>query len=76
MGDSITEGEMGQWMYAVGDDVNMDDVVAEIETDKITTEVKAPCNGTITALLAEEGDGVKELSSFKLIIYEGGKSNC
>eukprot|EP01046_Picozoa_sp_COSAG06_P081425 COSAG06_NODE_28587_length_571_cov_2.542373_1_plen_75_part_01 len=58
MGDSITEGELGQFMYAVGDAVNMDDVVAEIETDKITTEVKAPCSGTITALLAEEGDTV------------------
>ncbi len=58
MGDSITEGELGTYMYGVGDAVNMDDVVAEIETDKITTEVKAPCSGTITALLAEEGDTV------------------
>ncbi len=58
MGDSITEGELGTFMFGVGDTVNMDDVVAEIETDKITTEVKAPCSGTITALLAEEGDTV------------------
>jgi 2-oxoglutarate dehydrogenase E2 component (dihydrolipoamide succinyltransferase) len=58
MGDSITEGEIAAWNVAVGDDVNLDDVVVEIETDKVTTEVKAPVPGTITELLAEEGDTV------------------
>eukprot|EP01045_Picozoa_sp_COSAG04_P016323 COSAG04_NODE_1352_length_7118_cov_26.021228_1_plen_140_part_10 len=59
MGDSISEGELGAWLVGEGDAVNIDDVVCEIETDKVTSEVKAPCNGTITALLAEEGDTVE-----------------
>ena len=58
MGDSITEGDLGTIFFQVGDVVNMDDVIAEIETDKVTSEVKAPTSGTITAILAEEGDAV------------------
>eukprot|EP01043_Picozoa_sp_COSAG02_P075953 COSAG02_NODE_15901_length_1132_cov_0.999032_1_plen_232_part_00 len=58
MGDSITEGDLGTIFFQVGDAVNMDDVIAEIETDKVTSEVKAPTSGTITAILAEEGDAV------------------
>jgi biotin carboxyl carrier protein len=58
MGDSITEGDLGTIFFKVGDTVNMDEVLAEIETDKVTSEVKAPTSGTITAILAEEGDTV------------------
>ena len=58
MGDSITEGDMGTIFFAVGDSCNIDDVLAEIETDKVTSEVKAPTSGTITAILCEEGDTV------------------
>eukprot|EP01050_Picozoa_sp_SAG11_P014208 SAG11_NODE_1725_length_4370_cov_13.867947_3_plen_182_part_00 len=58
MGDSITEGEILAWQVSVGDHVNVDDVLVEIETDKVTTEVKAVFPGTITVLLAEQGDTV------------------
>ena len=72
MGDSITEGDMGVIHFGVGDVVNADDVLAEIETDKTMSEVKAPVSGTITAVLIEEGDTVivnQEL--FKLAAGEG-----
>ena len=54
MGDSITEGDLGTIFFQVGDTVNMDDVIAEIETDKVTSEVKAPTSGTITAIFSTQ----------------------
>ena len=55
MGDSISEGDINGIHFAVGDAVNMDDVLIEIETDKVQMEVKAPTSGTITEVLVEEG---------------------
>jgi len=58
MGDSITEGTIAGWSKAVGEYVQIDEVLAEIETDKVTVEVRAAHAGVITELLAAEGDNV------------------
>jgi len=58
LGDSITEGEVGTWHVAEGDVVAEDDLVCEIETDKITVEIRAPTAGTIVSLAASEGENV------------------
>ena len=50
MGDSITEGTIVVWEKKVGDAVQQGDVVALIETDKVTVDIKAEMNGVITAL--------------------------
>lgn len=73
MGDSITEGELADWNVAVGDTVFVDDVLCEIETDKVTAEVKATFNGTVAALLAEPGDTVtKAQALITMVETEGG----
>lgn len=56
IGEGVTEGEMVTWLVKVGDTVEADQPVAEVMTDKATVEVPAPDAGTITKLIAQEGD--------------------
>ena len=48
MGDSITEGTIVEWTVQVGQAVKADDVVALIETDKVTVDIKADMDGVLT----------------------------
>ena len=58
MGDSISEGTVVAWHKAVGDQVDMDEVLCEVETDKVTVEIRAPDSGVIQELYAKTGDTV------------------
>lgn len=58
LGEGLTEGVIVRWLVAVGDDVEVDQAVAEIETAKAVVEVPSPFAGTVTALHAEVGDEV------------------
>ena len=55
MGESITSGLISSWTVKVGDVVAVDHIVAMIETDKVTVEVRSPIAGKITKLYAAEG---------------------
>src|SRR3954454_9125269 len=57
-GESVTEGTILEWAVKVGDQVSDGDTVVEISTDKVDMELPAPAAGTITEILAEEGDTV------------------
>ena len=57
-GESVTEGTLLGWTVAVGDRVKEGDTVVEISTDKVDVELPAPASGTITELLAGEGETV------------------
>jgi 2-oxoglutarate dehydrogenase E2 component (dihydrolipoamide succinyltransferase) len=59
MGDSISEGSIQSWRKNPGDNVAMDDLLALIETDKITVEIRATQAGRFGSQLAKEGDVVK-----------------
>ena len=57
---TMEEGNLTKWLVKVGDTIEPGQVIAEIETDKATMEVEAVDEGTVTALLIEEGaQGVK-----------------
>jgi len=58
MGESITQGVLASWMAKTGDFVNADQVVASIETDKVTVEVRSPQAGKIVETFAAEGDEI------------------
>jgi 2-oxoglutarate dehydrogenase E2 component (dihydrolipoamide succinyltransferase) len=58
-GESITEVQIGRWLKAVGDYVQQDEPVVEIETDKASMELPAPAAGRIDRLVHDEGDIVK-----------------
>ena len=57
-GESVTEGTILEWSVKVGDTVDDGDTVVEISTDKVDMELPAPAGGTITEILAAEGETV------------------
>ncbi|MDX1960794.1 MAG: 2-oxoglutarate dehydrogenase complex dihydrolipoyllysine-residue succinyltransferase [Leptospiraceae bacterium] len=59
MGESITEATLLSWIKKVGDQVNADEVLAELETEKVTMELRAPVSGTIKELTKKAGDTVR-----------------
>ena len=58
MGDSITEGTIAAVEKGVGDSVSVDEIVAIIDTDKVSVEVRADAAGVIEEIFVEEGDVV------------------
>jgi len=58
MGDSITEGSIAAVLKGPGDAVEVDEVIAQIETDKVTIDVRAPAAGVVVDVLVKEGDSV------------------
>ncbi|AWG98583.1 branched-chain alpha-keto acid dehydrogenase subunit E2 [Rhodococcus ruber Chol-4] len=58
LGEGLTEAELVSWTVAVGDRVELNQVIAEVETAKATVELPSPYAGTVAELLAEPGDSV------------------
>jgi len=57
-GESVTEGTILEWHAKVGDPIKLDDTIVEISTDKVDVELPAPATGTVSEILAQEGDTV------------------
>jgi 2-oxoglutarate dehydrogenase E2 component (dihydrolipoamide succinyltransferase) len=57
--ESVAEGSVAAWHKQPGDSVERDELIVEIETDKVVLEVLAPEAGTLSEVLAEEGDTVE-----------------
>lgn len=58
LGETVTEGTILRWAKSVGDTIAEDEVLVEISTDKVDTEVPSPVAGTILEILVPEGDTV------------------
>ena len=58
MGESIMECTVITWLKQPGDRIEMDESVLEVATDKVDTEVPAPCNGVLKEVLVQDGDVV------------------
>lgn len=58
MGESIMEGTIIKWHKKVGDKINRDEIIFEISTDKVDTEVPSPVDGTLTEILVKENSTV------------------
>ena len=59
MGESITEGTILKWLKKEGDTVGKDEIILEISTDKVDSEIPTPVPGKIVQILAQEGDTVE-----------------
>jgi 2-oxoglutarate decarboxylase len=57
-GESVTEGTILEWHAKVGEEINLDDTIVEISTDKVDVELPSPATGTVSEILAQEGDTV------------------
>lgn len=71
MGESIMEATILNWVKNVGDQVDVDDTIVEIATDKVDSEVPSPVSGTITKLFFEINDTVEIGKVIALIATEG-----
>ena len=55
LGEGVAEGEIARWLVAVGQEIDEDDPLVEIQTDKTTVEIPSPAAGTVARILVEEG---------------------
>ena len=58
LGESVTEATVATWFKQPGDSVAVDEMLCELETDKVTVEVPSPVAGTLSEIVAAEGDTV------------------
>ncbi|WP_379546265.1 2-oxoglutarate dehydrogenase complex dihydrolipoyllysine-residue succinyltransferase [Qipengyuania sp. DSG2-2] len=70
LGESVTEGTIGEWLKSVGDAVAVDEPIVSLETDKVAVEVPSPVAGVIQSLSAEVGDTV-EVGAVIATVEEG-----
>ncbi len=72
LGESVTEATVSTWFKKVGDTVAQDEMLCELETDKVSVEVPAPAAGTLTEIVAPEGTTVQ--ASGKLAVIGGASA--
>ncbi|MCF8233770.1 MAG: 2-oxo acid dehydrogenase subunit E2 [Bacteroidales bacterium] len=73
MGESIIEATITRWLKEVGEQVEEDDPIVEIATDKVDSEIPSPVDGVIKERLFEEGDVVEIGKVIAIIETEGGE---
>lgn len=71
LGFDMEEGTMGTWLKSIGDSVSKGDVLAEIESDKVTQELQARADGILLATFANEGDAVPVGADLGIIGEDG-----
>ncbi len=59
LGESIAEATITKWLKGKGDNINADEPLVELETDKVNLEVPSPINGTLTEINFKDGDTVE-----------------
>src|SRR4051812_47391726 len=58
LGETVTEGTITRWMKQVGDQVAEDEILFEVSTDKVDSEVPSPAAGYVAEILVQEGETV------------------
>ena len=75
MGESVAEATITTWLKSVGDTIEEDEPIVEIATDKVDSEVPAPCSGILKEVLFNEGDVVAVGSIFAVIDSDVSSEN-
>lgn len=70
LGESVTEGTVTRWLKAVGDEVEVDEPLLEVSTDKVDTEIPSPVAGTLQEIRVNE-DETAEVGSVLAVIGSG-----
>jgi 2-oxoisovalerate dehydrogenase E2 component (dihydrolipoyl transacylase) len=71
LGESVTEGTIARWLKAEGDEVEKDEPLCEVDTDKVSAELPSPFAGKIEKLLISEGDTVDVGTEIALMALDG-----
>ena len=74
MGVSVSEGTITKWLKQEGEQIEADEALLEISTDKVDTEVPSPASGVVTQILVPEGETVEVGTKLAVIGGEGGAS--
>ena len=75
LGESVTEATVSTWFKKVGDAVKVDEMLCELETDKVSVEVPSPVAGVLAEILAPEGATVDPRARLA-IIAEGASATA
>ena len=74
LGESITEATVSKWLKQVGESVDSDEPLVELETDKVNAEVPSPLTATLSSIKVKEGDTVEVGALLGLISGEKNKT--
>jgi len=72
LGESVTEATVSTWFKKPGDAVEQDEMLCELETDKVSVEVPSPTSGILTEVIAQEGETVQAGGKLATMSTEGG----
>ena len=72
LGETVAEGTVTKWHKKVGDTVKADEMLFDVETDKVSTEIPAPVAGVIAEILVQEGVTAKVGAPLAVIRESGG----
>lgn len=76
LGETVTEGVVTKWHKKVGDTVKADEMLFDVETDKVSTEIPAPVAGVIAEILVEEGVTAKVGAPLAVIRESGAAATA
>jgi 2-oxoglutarate dehydrogenase E2 component (dihydrolipoamide succinyltransferase) len=74
LGESVTEGTVTRWLKSEGDQVEVDEPLLEVSTDKVDTEIPSPAAGTVTRILVSEDETVPVGANLVIIGGQTGKT--
>jgi len=74
LGESVKEATVSKWLKQVGEKVDSDEPLVELETDKVNVEVPSPLSGTLSSIKVKEGDTV-EVGALLGVVNEKGATS-
>lgn len=75
MGESVSEGTIIKWHKKIGDVVKRDEIIFEISTDKVDTEIPSPADGILSEIFVKEGETV-EVGTIVAVVQTNGESTA
>lgn len=75
LGESVSEATVGAWNFSEGDTVRKDDILVELETDKVSIEVRAEDDGILSQIIVAEGETV-EIGARLAVVGEAGAATA
>ncbi|SDZ42236.1 2-oxoglutarate dehydrogenase E2 component [Jannaschia faecimaris] len=76
LGESVSEATVATWFKSIGDTVEADEMLCELETDKVSVEVPSPGAGTLGEILAKEGETVAAGGKLAVLTSGSGASTA
>ncbi|MDQ3401269.1 MAG: biotin/lipoyl-binding protein, partial [Chloroflexota bacterium] len=76
LGESVTEGTIGKWLKQPGEQVTKYDLLVEVQTDKVNTEIPSEVDGTLSEIKVQEGETVAVGTVLAIFETAGGATQA